>query len=64
MGFPNNGERGCKTPKTTNGEFGCSRNTVRQPSASQLVGPLDLEEIAWGRTIEGKPDVPRRYKTT
>ena len=30
MGFPDNSERRGKTPKSTNGKFGCSGNTVRQ----------------------------------
>jgi hypothetical protein len=40
MRFPNNSERRRKTSKSTNGEFGCSCNTVGQPSSSLLVRGL------------------------
>jgi hypothetical protein len=42
MGFPNNSERGGKTPKSTNGEFGCSGNAFCQHS-SQKTGRGDIQ---------------------
>ena len=47
MWFPNNSERGSKTSKSTNWEFGRSRNTVYQPSSCILVGPLVFDEMEW-----------------